>query len=159
MRNFLLVIPLIIALTLSSCSTQSSVPTSKPENILIEPTAISTAAPAVEDQASLILELQHADATIDLVDSVIQDFFTPEGNVISVNGEDIQVFEYDDIEAMELEAKQVAPDGSSVGTSMMMWVGTPHFYKAGKIIILYIGDNQSVLDLLDNTIGPQFAGQ
>lgn len=52
-----------------------------------------------------------------------------------------------------------APDGDSVGTSMMMWVDTPHFYKAGRIIVLYIGSDQTILDLLVQTIGTQFAGR
>lgn len=113
----------------------------------------------VEDQASLLLGLQTAGATTELVDTVTQDFFTPEGKNIKVNGADIQVFEYENAEAMERETSQVAPDGGSVGTSMMMWMDTPHFYKAGQIIVLYVGNDARILDLLDNAMGSQFAGR
>jgi len=118
-----------------------------------------TAAPVVEDQASLLAGLQAAGATTEIGDTVVQDFFTPEGQSVKVNGQDVQVFEYETSEAMENEASQVAPDGGSVGTSMMMWMDAPHFYKAGRIIILYIGSDANILNLLEKVIGPQFAGR
>jgi hypothetical protein len=124
-----------------------------------EATPSPTGVPVVEDQASLLAAFQAADATAEAADSVIQDFFTPEGRIVNVNGQQIQVFEYETAEAMESEASQVAPDGGSVGTSMMMWMDAPHFYKAGRIIVLYIGSDTAVLGLLEKVLGPQFAGQ
>jgi hypothetical protein len=118
-----------------------------------------TGAPVVEDQASLLAALQAAGASADVGDSVIQDFFTPEGQIITVNGSDIQVFEYESAEAMEAEASLVASDGGSVGTSIMMWMDAPHFYKAGRILVLYIGSDAAILGFLENAMGPQFAGQ
>lgn len=138
---------LIVALVLSGCGSGAA-SASPPTN------------PGVEDQASLLAGLKSAGATAEVVDTITQDFFTPEGVFITVNGEeDIQVFEYETAQAMESEAARVAPDGGSVGTSMMMWVEAPHFYKAGRIIVLYIGTNATILDLLDKMMGPQFAGQ
>jgi len=121
--------------------------------------ATATSAPGVEDWASLMAALQAAGATVDVGDSVIQDFFTPEGHILTVNGADIQVFEYADAAVMESEATQVAPDGGSIGTSMVTWMDAPHFYKTGRLIVLYIGSDTAILDLLDNVIGTQFAGQ
>jgi len=160
-RNLsLLIILLLTSYAISGCESQSPTSTSEAvEQPIANQTSAPTHAPKVEDQASLLLGLQTAGATTELVDTVIQDFFTPEGSSIKVNGANIQVFEYENAEAMEREASQVAPDGGSVGTSMMMWVDTPHFYKAGRIIVLYIGNNASILKLLDNAIGPQFAGR
>jgi hypothetical protein len=120
--------------------------------------AATEGAVAVEDKAGLIAALQGAGATVETGDTVIQDFFTPEGGMLKVNGADVQVFEYESTEAMEGEASQVAPDGGSVGTSMVSWMGTPHFYKAGRIIVLYVGSDQAVLGLLEKALGPQFAG-
>ena len=42
---------------------------------------------------------------------------------------------------------------------MMMWVATPHFYKASGLIVLYVGDNTAVIDVLEAALGPQFAGR
>jgi hypothetical protein len=121
--------------------------------------APTTGSVTVEDQASLLAALQAAGAPTSVGNAVTQDFFTPQGQIISVNGADIQVFEYDSAEAMESEAALVAPDGGSIGTSMMMWMDAPHFYSTGRIIVLFVGNDSAILDLLEQVIGPQFAGQ
>ena len=114
---------------------------------------------AIADQISLLKALQEAGATVEIGDSVIQDFFSPEGSLVQANGIDIQVFEYESPEAMEQEAAQVAPDGGSVGTSMMMWMDAPHFYKTGRIVVIYLGQDENMLELLQHVIGDQFAGR
>ena len=123
------------------------------------PTIASTESPVVEDQATLIAALKAAGATVEVGDSITQDFFRPEGHIIKVNGADVQVFEYESAAAMENEASQVAPDGGSIGTSMVSWMDAPHFYKTGRIIALYVGGDQTILDLLNMVLGAQFAGQ
>ena len=139
---------LVFALMMSGCgnASKSSSPTASTEPVI------------VQDQASLIAALQAAGATVETGSPVAQAFFSPEGSIIKVNGADVQVFEYESAEAMESEAAQVAPDGGSIGTSMVTWMDTPHFYKAGRIIVLYVGSDESVLSLLENALGPQFAG-
>ncbi len=107
----------------------------------------------------MLKALQAAGATVEMGDSITQDFFSPEGHTIKVNGADLQIFEYENAEAMEKEASQVAPDGGSIGTSMVDWIDTPHFYKAGRIVVLYVGSDQTILDLLNKVMGPQFAGR
>jgi hypothetical protein len=114
---------------------------------------------SVEDRASLVAAFQAAGAQIETGDPVIQDFFSVDGQTIKVNGADLQVFEYADAANMEKDASQVAPNGSSIGTSMPMWLDKPHFYKSGRIVVLYLGTDQAILDLLNKVIGPQFAGQ
>jgi hypothetical protein len=112
----------------------------------------------VEDQADLVTTLQASGATVETGEPVTQAFFSPQGSIIKVNAADVQLFEYESVEAMEAEASQVAPDGGSIGTSMVSWMDIPHFYKAGRLIVLYVGSDESVLALLDNVVGPQFAG-
>jgi hypothetical protein len=148
---------LLFALVLSACGSVStpSSPTASAEPAVTEPTE----APIVEDQASLITALEASGATLETGEPVTQAFFSPEGNIIKVNGADVQVFEYESTEAMENEASQVAPDGGSIGTTMVTWIDTPHFYKAGRIIVLYVGSDATVLDLLENALGAQFAGR
>ena len=156
MKRFTLpVFLLMFVFAMSSCGqgAASTPPTAIP------PETATAKSPQVEDQASLIAGLQSTGATVAVGDTVIQDFFTPEGHIIKVNGMDIQVFEYQNAGAMEKEASQVAPDGGSVGTSMMMWMDAPHFYKAGRIIILYVGSDTTILNLLAKVVGPQFAGR
>jgi hypothetical protein len=97
---------------------------------------------------------------VEFGDAIDQPFFSVSGQIILVNGEDVQVFEYPDAAASAAEAAQISPDASSVGTSMMTWVATPHFYALDRVIVLYVGDNQAVLDALNELLGrPVAEGQ
>ena len=95
------------------------------------------------------------------------DYFAPQGQVLTVNGEDIQAFEFGSAEEADAAAGGVSATGSSIVTtmadgtqkaSMVTWVVPPHFYKAGKLIVLYVGCDGDVIDALQETMGPQFAG-
>jgi hypothetical protein len=35
----------------------------------------------------------------------------------------------------------------------------PHFFKSGRLIVLYVGEESSVLKALEAMLGPQFAGR
>lgn len=112
-----------------------------------------------EDRSALIEAFRGAGAEVEVGDKIDQLFFSVEGQIIRLNGEDVQVFEYETAEIMESDSAQVAPDGGSIGTSMVTWVASPHFYRAGRIIVLYVGDNQSTIELLEGVLGAQFAGR
>ena len=75
-----------------------------------------------------------------------------------VNGEDVQVFEFADEATAEMAASQISPDGSSTPTMMITWMATPHFYRSGRVIVVYVGENEGITSLLEAMIGPQFAG-
>jgi hypothetical protein len=138
----------VVALAVSACANRS---------LAAAPSAPEPG--TIEDKATLTTALQDAGASVEAGELVSQDFFTPEGSILKVNGADVQVFEYESMEAMEEEASQVSPDGGSIGTSMVMWMDVPHFYKTGKIIVLYVGSDTTVLELLESAVGSQFAGR
>jgi len=117
------------------------------------------AAVAVKDQANLIEALRAGKATVELGETVEQAFFTVKGQIIKVNSADVQVFEYASASEMEAEAKLVAADGGSIGTNMVMWMAAPHFFKSGRMLVLYVGDDSAVLGLLKGALGQQFAGR
>jgi hypothetical protein len=143
--HMLSVLALILFFVTSGCaSTVTPSPSSQPNT--------------VQDQASLISALQAAGATVETGDPIAQPCFTPEGQTSKVDAADLQVFEYESTETMAKEAALAAPDGGSIGTSMVDWMDTPHFYKTGRIIVLYIGSDQTALGLLNKVLGTQFAG-
>ncbi len=123
------------------------------------------------DYASLVDGLREAGATVEPIgntpfpgDAPQQPIFSGTGKRIEVNSENVSLLEYDDETMVEAEAKFISPDGSTYTSenwtmiANISWVAPPHFYKAGKIIVLYIGTNQAIIDLLENLIGPPFAG-
>ncbi len=122
------------------------------------PPVVSHGGP-VKDYISLVDNLRAAGATVDPAGEVTQPFFSVKGLIINVNGDDVQVFEYEDATTADNEAALVSPDGSSVGTSMVGWVAPPHFYKVGNLIVLYVGESKAVIDTLESVVGSQFAGR
>ncbi len=113
----------------------------------------------VKDYISLVDNLRATGATVEPAGELTQPFFSVNGRVIVVNGGDVQVFKYADAAAAEAEAALVSPDGSSVGTSMVAWVAPPHFYRADRLIVLYVGDSTDAIDVLEAVLGQQFAGR
>jgi hypothetical protein len=111
------------------------------------------------DRRGLINALRASGAKVRSGDSVEQPFFGVPGRFVRVEAQDVQVFEYPGEAAVQRDAARVAPDGGSVGGSAMMWAATPHFYRKGRLIVLYVGEDSSVRRLLESVLGPQFAGR
>ncbi len=111
------------------------------------------------DYVGLIDNLREAGATVAPAGEMTQPFFSVNGRVIAVNDGDVQVFEYEDADTADAQAALVSPDGSSVGTTSILWVAPPHFYKAGRLVVLYVGESDIVIEALETVLGPQFAGR
>lgn len=85
---------------------------------------------------------------------------------VALDEASIDVYEYASAQAMEAEAGRVDAGGSSLRGKedpypafFVDWIATPHFYKSGRIIVIYIGDSDSIISLLNNGLGRQFAGR
>lgn len=113
---------------------------------------------AVTDYPSLIKSLRAAGAGAAAAGEVEQPFLAVAGSMIKVHGEDVQVFQYPSAAEMEAQAAPISRDGMAVGTRKILWVGTPHFFKQGRLLVLYVGDNDKVLKTLEAVLGRQFAG-
>jgi len=113
----------------------------------------------VTDYPSLIKSLRALGAGASAAGDVEQPFFFIKGEMIKVHSEDVQVFQYANAAAAEAEAAPISRDGMTVGTRKIFWVGQPHFYKQGRLLVLYVGSNDKALKTLAAVLGPQFAGQ
>ena len=94
-------------------------------------------------------------------------FYDAEYRIVEVDGISIQVYEFASVKDMEVNASGVSRYGTQItkdwGDGMISsvfvnWIGTPHFYKAGQIIVIYVGNNYAIISLLQNGFGKQFAG-
>ena len=121
----------------------------------------------VTDYSTLLRYLRDSGASIGEEGEIHQPFFRDvEGRRVTVNESAIQVFEYANAEAMESEASCVSSDGFSITKEKgdiwevcnVGWIAPPHFFKAGRIIVFYCGDDDSIISLLENALGTQFAG-
>ncbi len=112
----------------------------------------------VKDYESLVNNLRAAGLRVEPAGEASQPFFSAKGRAIKVDQSEIQAFEYPDEAEAQAEAARVSPDGLSVGTSKITWIGPPHFFKKGRLIVLYVGNEAGVIDALKAALGPQFAG-
>ena len=86
-----------------------------------------------------------------------QPFFDVEARILVVDGEGVQVFEYGDDATAAAQAARVSRDGSQIGTSKPFWVGPPHFYRKGRLLVLYLGEDTHTRERLACLLGPPFA--
>ena len=113
----------------------------------------------VNNYATLVDALRAAGMTVESTGEVSQPFLAVPGQQLQVNGGNVQVFEYASAEVAAADANQIAPDGSSTATTMITWVEPPHFYRKDQLLVLYVGSDEAIQDLLTSLLGPQFAGQ
>ena len=113
----------------------------------------------VTDYPGLIKSLRALGAGVEPAGEVDQPFFSIKGRMIKVHGEDVQVFQYANAAAADAETAPISRDGTAVGTRKIHWIGSPHFYKKEKLLVLYVGDNDKVQRTLEAVLGRQFAGK
>ena len=114
---------------------------------------------AEEAVKNLVAALRESGSEVHPIGVVSQPFFTVQGQLFNVDGEEIQVFEFASADEADAVALIVSADGSSAGTSLINWVAPPHFYKAGRLIVIYVGSDSGVIGALQAAMGPQFAGR
>ena len=122
-----------------------------------------TASPkSVYDYKSLVDDLGSAEAEFDELTS-----FSVGARSVAFDGGMVQVYEFPDEGAANSEARYVSPDGYNItvpsdgGRSKTVhsdWLAPPHYYKKGRVIVLYVGDDPLLIELLEGMLGPEFAG-
>ena len=129
---------------------------------------VSCAAPQDADEVEtrsvstydeLVAALLDNGFAVESLHPISQPFFVPDGQVISVDGYEVQVFEYTNEEDASSAAGTISSDGGSIGTTMVSWVEAPHFFRSGSLIVLYVGGEDSVIESLQIVLGLQIAGR
>ncbi|UCD99533.1 MAG: hypothetical protein JSV42_02040 [Chloroflexota bacterium] len=144
-KRFLLVlIILIISIFVTACTANGE--------------SNGDASQVISSFADIPPALQSAGFAVEASGSIVQPFFEPEAKIITVNDQEIQVFEFVTVSEALSAAETISPEGSSIGTSMVTWISPPHFYQVGRLIILYLGDDPEIMKALEGLLGPQIAG-
>ena len=127
-----------------------------PDTITVQTSRSPTG--AVKNLGQLLKRLKARGGKIARKGRVEQPFFSVTGQLITVSDQDVQVFEYRTVKAPEVDARKVSGTGTQAGTSIPMWIAPPHFFKSGRLIVLYVGKSSFVVKALADALGPQFDG-
>ncbi len=111
----------------------------------------------IRDLASLVEALRGAGAEVQLGPETMQRFMPVPARLVAVDGEAVQVFELPDEESARVLAARIAPDASSVGRATVAWSGPAHFFRAGRTIVLYVGEDPAVVARLASVLGDPIA--
>lgn len=125
-RVIVTVITVVLA-TVGEAPTRGSVP----KTITIQTAASSQ--PNVRTLRELIAGLKGRGKKVGRKEKVEQPFLSVKGQIISVDDQDVQVFEYRNVLAAELDKKKI---NDTRATSMAMWIAPPHFFRSGRLIVL-----------------------
>jgi hypothetical protein len=106
-----------------------------------------------ETLADLVAALQAAGAQVQEGNPVDQPFFSISGRILTVNGGEVQAFEFPDALQREQASRRITVEGQPSPTVMIQWLDDPHFWGVGRLIVLYVGRDEAVLDALNGVLG------
>jgi hypothetical protein len=114
----------------------------------------------VTDYSSLVDAIKSRGVLVEVRETIPAESssFSVPIQVISIGGEDIQIYEFPSEPDAQAASLIVSEDGTEIGTSIITWMSTPHFYTTGKLIVQYVGQNPEIMNLLESFLGQQFAG-
>ena len=84
-----------------------------------------------------------------------QSYFSIDNKDYTIDGERISVYEYDEDDATTLrnDLSTVTNNGTTINNKDVKWNKKAHIYKKGRIVVVYEGDNEKVLKVLNDTLG------
>jgi hypothetical protein len=95
--------------------------------------------------------------------AVHQPFLSAAGSVIFVQGQRVEVYQYPDTASAARDSTHIDKDACLIhtasGQEMVSWQGQPHLYTKGRLLVIYVGDNYDIIDVLVAQFGQQFAGE
>ena len=118
----------------------------------------------VDDQVSLVDNLRQRAVTVEVAGAAEQPFLSVKGTQLRLSGVGlatpvtIESYEYDTAAAATQDAEQIDPNGDPK-TSKIAWGAPPHFYRAQRLIVLYVGADAATMRLLASLLGPPFVGR
>ncbi|MCA1735756.1 MAG: hypothetical protein LC739_06510 [Actinobacteria bacterium] len=119
--------------------------------------SVTTTIPTAEPDR-LIGELRSAGAEVDQAESFTTEPLGGQGLLLCVEREEVRVYLFGSGADAEQAAARIDPDDpSNLGNAIVEWVGQPRFWQRGPMLVLYLGEDPMVEDLLTQMIGPPFA--
>lgn len=75
------------------------------------------------------------------------------GRRIQIGAAQVEVYEYESVEAREAISSTIPPEATSIGGLPATWADRPHLWTAGRIIVVYVGTDGGTVLLLSSLMG------
>ena len=111
-----------------------------------------------EDVADFLAALRVRNVEVATAGTVSQPFFEPTGWRILADGRSLQVYQYPATGNAREAASTISPDGNTIGETTVDWIGPPHWYQHGRLLVLYVGSDPNLRQVLEDVLGHQVAG-
>lgn len=147
-----LIVTVSLILILTRCAETRGVKSTTPTGSVRQTTSASSW-PELEKQ------LRSAGLELTAAGEVEQPFWTRTARVFTTAGGDLQLYEFATDADASAAAAQVGAGGGTIGTSSMAWMTAPHFFRSGRVIVIYLGGDDTSLATLQSVFGAQFAGR
>lgn len=142
MKRIVLLFILVTLLLLTACS-------QKPTNNEMDYTAFLN---MLNDN-----RFQYTEAEIDN-----DSFLSVPRKPVLIGDEIISIYVYASNKDMERDSKHIDKGGCSISMPgkevEISWVSFPHFFKNDTLIIQYVGEDEKILEFLNENYGAEFAG-
>ena len=147
--NHLLILCVLLVALLSACAPRTNEGSDLPE----APAATGT---TVADYEWLLEALRADGLVVEPAGTPEDPFFPVEAYSIIMDEAQVSVFQFRDEAAAVEAAATVNATGTIIGTTIVDWAEPPHFYRQGRLIALYAGENEVVLEALATALGAPF---
>jgi hypothetical protein len=109
--------------------------------------------PQIETMDNLLEGLGDLGAGVVDLGPAPMDGFGVEGARIRVDQAEIEVFEYESVEAREAISSTIPPEATAVGGLPTAWPDRPHIWAVGRVIVVYVGTDGGTVLLLSTLLG------
>lgn len=84
-------------------------------------------------------------------------YFSIPGVQFDVSGEMVLAYEFDTDDEVTTQRELVSPDGWGIGSKYINWTVGPNYYQNGRLLVVYDGEEQAVLETLNLAMGQPFS--
>ena len=123
---------------------------------------------ASADEAAIVAALRERGLPMRPRGKVASDFFGVPADAYDNPTGHVQTWELASEAAAERAAAKVSADGYNIAIAVpgrpgsvvhVDWIAPPHWFRKGRVILLYLGRDRATLAALTDVLGRQFAGQ
>lgn len=121
-------------------------------------TACSASGVRTHEALRSALEAKHIEGLNKDSEKIASPLFEPMGYAIRVHKDEIQTYAYGNTAKAEEAMKKIQKDGTPTDQPGWKWEDSPHFFRNGNFIAIYLGNDANVTTALEEILGKQIAG-